>query len=88
MQYQYAAAGVAINWQMTGGNRPPCPAGGRASPYIETNILRLAPLGIYETIQGPAGRRRKDMSEVNGYGLLGFCCAGHTGGCLVQLLAA
>lgn len=33
---------------MTDGNRPSCPAGGRASPTPRQKKLRLAPLGIYD----------------------------------------
>ena len=63
------------------------PGGRERLTYIETNILRLVPLGIYETIHGPEGRRYNDLNEVNGYVLLGSCRAGN-GGCFVQQLAA
>lgn len=43
---QRAAAGT-LKQQLTGGNRPPCPAGGRSSPTIATKDFRLTPLGIY-----------------------------------------
>nr|DAF83164.1 MAG TPA: hypothetical protein [Caudoviricetes sp.] len=35
---------------MTDGNRPSCPAGGRASPTSRQKKLRLAPLGIYDNL--------------------------------------